>query len=68
MPFDIFQQLFLVKITFLKGFFDDVVAFGFAVNGKILPNPFILRAQGCIMTQKDKLSFTLPNYRVIANQ
>ena len=34
-PFCAFEQPFLVKSAFLKGFFDDVVPLRFAVNGKI---------------------------------
>ena len=44
MPLGVFQQVFvlivfLFKATFLKGFFDDVASFRFAVNGKVGRNP-----------------------------
>ena len=36
MPFDVLQQFFVFVFAFLKGFFDDIGALRFAVNGKIL--------------------------------
>ena len=39
MPFHVFEELFVVKITFLKGLLDDVVALRFAVNGEVGLNP-----------------------------
>ena len=43
MEFHRFEQFFVVEITFLKGFFDDVIALGFAINGKVFLNTRFLR-------------------------
>ena len=39
MIFHRFEQFLVVEITFLKGFFDNVIAFRFAVNGEVCADP-----------------------------
>ena len=39
MIFNVFEQFFIIIITFLEGFFNDIIALRFTVNGEILRNP-----------------------------